>query len=46
MKAIDKGMLSSSIDLHLFLEIGNVYEQTAVFNIRYAYNKDNKDNCK
>ena len=35
-KAIDKGMLISSIALHLIIEIGNVYEQTAVFNIRLA----------
>ena len=30
----DKGMLNSSIALHLILDIGNVYEQTALFYIR------------
>ena len=41
-------MLNSSIALHLILDIGNVYEQTAVLNIRWAYNKEThfSDNCK
>ena len=35
LKAIDKGILNSSIALHLILDIGNFYEHTSVFNIRY-----------
>ena len=34
IKAMNQGMLNSSIALHLILDIGNFYEQTAVFNIR------------
>ena len=38
-------MLNSSIALHFILD---VYEQTTVFNIRWAYNREThiSDNCK